>query len=895
MQLLIPLLILAGNPSASIDLTNQEAFDVYRCDFTRQTVAGAPADADINYDGWPDEWKRRRGPGFPKYIKIGIVSEDDSSAPAPGPTDASAPDEAARQRWLRVDLDGGAATAFAPPQEVSPGFAYVLEGRLRTEGLERNLAYYSITLFDAAEQVVEYYESPRIRSPGAWKTVSIGPLSPKSGEVRKAVIGLHVAPSGESDLRGSVCFDDLRLARLPRMSLIANRVHHVYDDPNEIVLTYDASGVREPNPQLTFRVFDVLGELVDEEVQQLAVEPSAHPSDRAAMQSVTYAGSTRWKPRIAAPGFYRVDAEMGMQQGPAQHRTLSLVVIDPEMLPTGGFKTPGQFGWTLPHDREPLPLETLASLVSLAGVQWVKLPAWFNANDQQLGDRLARFVERVEQDGVTVVGVLDRPPAESQWVFSDEEQIPVASMFIEKDAWQGAVDPVMTRLTPIIRWWQLGDDYDASFVGFPGLEAKIQEIQNRLGRFGQSILLGFAWRWSQDSAPRAAKSPPWQFLAYNLDPADSQFTAAELSAHLARLQGAERSWVGLQPLPQGEYDLTTRARDLVERMLASKIAGAHVAFVTRPFDPSSGLMNADGTPTELFPVWRTTASLLAGTEYLGAIETPLGSKNHVFARGEQSVMIVWNDRAVEETLYLGEDVRQIDLWSRQVRPQRQNEQHTVKVGPLPTFVTGLNTAIARWRMSFQFEDASLSSILGRQQRLKYRYTNPFRQGVTGRIVFHTPDVWDTERDRPPVKLGASEAHSDALQVTLRPMAGSGKQQIRADFEITADREYRFSVWRTVDVGLGELSMELSTRLDDEGRLVVEQQFINRSSESVNFLCQLFAPGRPRVRRAVLDLNQGRTTIFYYLPQGEALLGQTLILRAEEINGHRALNHRFEAK
>jgi hypothetical protein len=306
-------------------------------------------------------------------------------------------------------------------------------------------------------------------------------------------------------------------------------------------------------------------------------------------------------------------------------------------------------------------------------------------------------------------------------------------------------------------------------------------------------------------------------------------------------------------------------------------------------------MNPDGTPTELFPVWRTTASLLAGTEYLGSIETPLGSRNFIFARGEQSVMVVWNNRIVKETLYLGEDVRQIDLWSREITLARANEQHTIEVGPLPTFVTGLHTAIARWRIDFEFEESSLSSMLGRQQRLDYRYTNPFRQGVTGRVVFHTPDVWDVERDRPLVKLSTGETQRDALRVTLRPVAGSGKQQIRADFEITADREYKFSAWRTVEVGLGELSMELSTRVDDEGRLVVEQQFINRSSETVSFLCQLFAPGRPRVRRPLLDLNQGRTTIMYYLPNGEELIGQTLILRAEEINGHRSLNQRFDAK
>jgi hypothetical protein len=46
---------------------------------------------------------------------------------------------------------------------------------------------------------------------------------------------------------------------------------------------------------------------------------------------------------------------------------------------------------------------------------------------------------------------------------------------------------------------------------------------------------------------------------------------------------------------------------------------------------------------------------------------------------------------------------------------------------------------------------------------------------------------------------------------------------------------------------------------------------------------------------VLNLNHGRTTITYHLPNGAELMGQTLILRAEEINGDRALNYRFEAK
>lgn len=877
MHFLLPFLILAAEAGASIDPGGEEAVEVFRCDFARQFQDGAASDVDVNYDAWPDGWKRQRGPEFPDYVKIGLESSERDD------------------RWLQVNLDGGAVAVHSPSLEISPQYTYLVEGRLRTDGLQFNEAYYSLTFYDAEDRFLERYESPRLRSASVWRTLQIGPLTPHSGQVRKAVIGLHVAPTDRADLHGQVRFDDVRLARLPRMTLTANRPHHVYADPQAIVIACEAWGMREPNPDLELRVLDLDGAVVDSETRRMAGEPSERIPSASSPGTQTYAASVEWTPHLEEPGFYRVQATINAHGRIGRRRTLTLAVVRTQAR-HGALAHGGAFGWSLPHDGEPLPLEGLASLSGLAGVQWVKIPAWFDPKDQIRAERLARFVERVGQEGITVVGVLDRPPADAIPLFQDEQALHIASVFLEKDGWQTTVDPVMTRLTPIIRWWQLGDDYDASFVGFPNLAEKIEEVRQRLGRFGQKVNVGLAWQWLVSGPDASAKSPPWQFLNLALDPADPPFTAAEVTRYLERQSAkSEERWVALQPLPREQYDLNTRARDLVERMVAVKIGGADVAFVPRPFDAASGLMNPDGTPSELFPVWRTAALLLAGTEYLGSIEMPGGSQNHVFARGEESVMVLWNDRPTQETLYLGEEVRQIDLWDRQKAPSRNEEQHTIEAGPLPTFVAGVNTAVARWRLEFQFLDSRLASVFGRPQLLEYHFKNSFPQGVSGRLAFHAPGVWDVERERLLLKLSAGESGTDVVRVALRPTASSGLQQVRVDFEITSDREYRFSVWRTIEVGLQDVAMELSTRLDEEGRLVVEQQLINRSDQAVNFLCQLFAPGRPRIRRPALNLNHGRTTITYYLPNGAELLGQTLILRAEEINGDRALNYRFEAK
>src|SRR5690606_39118538 len=133
----------------------------------------------------------------------------------------------------------------------------------------------------------------------------------------------------------------------------------------------------------------------------------------------------------------------------------------------------------------------------------------------------------------------------------------------------------------------------------------------------------------------------WDFLSRTASP---PLTADETATYLQQAPAAPPAqWTMLAPLERKHYPLDRRARDLVERMIAVKIHRTQAAFATDPFDPHQGLLEPDGTPGELFLPWRTTALLLGGAEYLGTLERPGGSENHVFQRGDEAVMMIRND------------------------------------------------------------------------------------------------------------------------------------------------------------------------------------------------------------------------------------------------------------
>jgi hypothetical protein len=103
------------------------------------------------------------------------------------------------------------------------------------------------------------------------------------------------------------------------------------------------------------------------------------------------------------------------------------------------------------------------------------------------------------------------------------------------------------------------------------------------------------------------------------------------------------------------------------------------------------------------------------------------------------------------------------------------------------------------------------------------------------------------------------------------------------------------VYRRIDVGSGDVYIEVVTRLNDRQELEVEQHLVNDAPAPVSFRCHLFAPNRRRQKTQIIGLGHGRDVNTYRLPDGDQLIGKTLWLRAEQIDGARVLNYRFVAE
>ncbi len=869
MQVLLSLLIVAVSADAPIEGRYPEATEIYRCAFGESS--------DKNYDGWPDGWSRRRGKGYPQYVKVRIVDEASPAGP----------------RCLRFDLDGAGAVAYSPPIPVGPLHSYVLEGLLKTEDLRFSHAWLSLTLLNENRERVETLTTEKVQDTQGWERLRLGPISPSSEETRWAIIGLHLEPGLEVELKGSARFADIWLGRLPRMSLTTTVPHHLFLYPSPVKVTCDASGFYEKAPRIVFRLEDALGTRITEAQRPLEIQPTPRArlfSDPPKPETDGRIGNVDWEVPIPGPGFYRVSATMKGQKELVHRRELTLAVVEPWTGPRGP-----EFGWTLAQDAKSLPAPWLGQLIAQAGIGRVKLPCWYGLKTSDAEwEATVAFHERLTSQGIEVVGLLNRVPAELRKHFGDSASPTAADVFTASPKiWYPSLESVLTRLAGQVRSWQLGDDKDTSFVGYPNLAARLAAVKAQTDRAMPDLNLGFAWGWMNQLPEAAQGKPPWRFLSLSADP---PLTDRELASYLAATkQAGVQRWVVLEPLPKDRYPLAVRLNDLVRQMMTCKVHGAEGIFVTEPFDDRCGLMHDDGTPGELFLPWRTAALTLAGANYLGTMQLPSDSQNLVFARGGQATMVVWNSQPVREVLYLGEDVGQLDPWGRRSRPEKQEHRQVLQVGAMPLFVTGVNELIARWSMDFALERDRLPSVFGVRHKNSFRLRNPFPRGISGTAEMVTPDGWVVEPRQIRFRLAPGDGFQQPFEVVFPFDARSGRQGIRMDFTVQADRAYRFSAYRHIDVGLRDVYIEITTHLNAQGELLVNQRFINETTQAVSFTCELFAPDRQRQKTQITGMGQGRDLKSYRLPNGKQLIGKSLWLRAEEIGGSRVLNYRFLAE
>jgi hypothetical protein len=884
-----------------------DAIEVFHCAFDEAW--------DANYDEWPDRWTRDSGEAYPHYVDIRMRPSDDPKATG--------------GQFLELNLDGASAAVSSPPIRVTSRFSYLLATQLYTKGLKYSDVTVSITFCNSAGKRLQSRKQSLTSRNDGWHTIVIESIDPGDESIDRAVIKLDVRRGSRGDLHGVVCLDDVWLARLPRITVSTNSPYNVYRNKDDVVVRCELSGIREQNPEIRFQLLDASskelhggsvllnGRLIEEDTRK-----ASDIVDGIGNAPKGYEGVTEWRPKIPQHGFYTVVVTMlssdatGKQteaQRKMDRRVIWLAVVAP--LPMA---SEGDFGWALPEADRPLSFQDLTGLLPNVGINWVKLPAWYDVSQPRRGDDIIRFVEMLGASNIEVVGVIDRPPNGSELAERLGANPSIADLLsFDQSVWLPALDPVMSRLSMRLRYWQLGSDQDTSLAGFPKLAAKINEIRDRLFRFGQQVKLGLPWVW--DGTNPVASEVSWDFE--QLTP-EQALTLDKFEEFVSRPRAdSTQRWIAIEPpphpddsIPSSLEQLNARATEFVRKLVAAKEHGVDAIVISRPFDDKNGLMRANGMPAELLLPWRTTAAMLGGAKYIGSVQLPGGSENRNFLRPDgRVVMVVWSPEPKQETLFLGNDAKQIDVWGGTTPLAVKDHEQTVQVGPVPTFVLGINEPILHWRMALRFKHDHVESIFGKAHPNAIYYQNFFPQGVGGTISIVAPQsddersaaeegtpeglIHDTERwaFEPPetnFTLGAGDKATFPFDIRLKN-AMFGEQPVRVDVTVDADEQYHFSIYRTMYVGSGNISINFKTHIDRDGMLLVEQIMTNSAKQPVDFKCFLYAKGYRRQRAQVYRLGATPDRTVYRYHSGKALLGKELTLEAEEIGGERVLKCRFK--
>ncbi|WP_166831047.1 hypothetical protein [Thalassoroseus pseudoceratinae] len=875
---------------------------------TAESVADAPslnrvvsysfeANEDLDYDDLPDDWTRRRGPEFPHYVPIEI----DPKSPAVEGT-----------RSLCIESNGGRAILYSPPQKIDARHTYVFNGFIRTEQLKNDAALISVSFLNHKRQRVQRWLGPAVSGTHAdWVPIQLGPLEPNE-DVRFVVFGCHLVTSQQVDLGGKAWFDDLSLVQRPRLTFRDDALTHLVGRDRPVRLTTSISGLDElpsriiPNIAglslmpfawlkqpaeytLDLSLMDRSGQVLRSHQIELPTDP---PDD---VETSDWLPDHTWTIDPPDYGYYRIRAVLKSNQTPlADFETVLLVLDWAEPSPQT------EFGWSL---AEAIPEQRMNDILFLAkqgGIHWLKVPLWSMAysGGARGNAKLTNFLTDLNANRITPVGILSDPPPDLARKF-DGNWAGVSDLFrLKPSVWWPYLEPVAARYSTIIRNWQLGTDRDTSFQGLSNLTETTNTVRKQFRELSGGVQIGIPW--DAVTPPPSTQLPGVFFALGNLERSQRGQPDNQPALDWAEQSRSTRNprWLTLRPLSASSATIDERAADLVRQMVAAKIAGADRIFFGETVDESDGLLTPDGSPTQLFLPWRTAAIALQGATYLGSLQMPYGSKNHVFEHPQGDVVcVIWNEEPVIEEFYLGDPSQVVatTVWGepKDIPSDPQSNRQQLAIGPMPLIVRGCSAPITKWRLAIQFAKGRLPSETGiHEDAIIGR--NPFPQGVRGTVTVSGPSEWEIEPGTIPFQLGAGESFRKSMLVTLPLLVTLGPQWTALDFELEADRLYQFRVYRPYTIGLGDIEIRVTDRKLANGTLEVELELINniKPEAELDFECSLFVPGMKRERVLMTKLGQGTGTKLFTIPNANRYFGKEFWIRAEQLDGRRVLNYRW---
>ena len=850
---------------------------------------GFEPDGDRDDDDQPDDWSRRKGDGFPHFVR----TEIDRTQHRTG------------EGSLRFDVNGSAAAYYSPPVPVDALHTFRFSGWIKTSREFSTRAVISVSLLNyRRERLQRFLTQPLGTTEDSWAQVALGPIVP-SAETAFAVIGCHLVPGDDLDVSGSIWFDDLVLNSHPRLQLTPTS--HFVDDGRRNEIDAVVSGLDPLGTyHLHLSLFDMSGAKLCGEVRSLPNTESHSVAGlpASAMAATSFAAPSlaaervrriRWELPVQQLGFFHVVAELEANGQMISRQETSLA-----KMPYGAENpVAGEFGWTVSRPLSDMSPEAFAAIAAQSGLNWMKYPVWDNDSPEATNSEsqgAGALFGSLSSQSVKIVGLLTEPPAEYRRKF-DVNWAGLAEFFqVSPRVWGPAVQPLISRYASIVRHWQIGRDNDLSFVSLDQPAAIIGPIRKEIHAISRDAHIGLPWQGLPPKhvvGPKEGEEPDQpDFMTAPWPP-----TAAELAGEaMADLRAASiHRWRHINPERLVGKNPRERSANLVLNMIRARSAGVPVLFFSDVFHHEHGLLTEQGAPREIYLPWRSAASAMQGAESVGAMHFPNQSANAIFARDGTATLFLWNPEVQTDRFYLGPDVKPVDLWGRPVPMQvhAQTQVCEVPVGPEPILLKDCSEPLLRFQRDVAYQRGRMRSQYGAHDDALVG-SNPFRQRLSGTVTIEVPKEWTAEPKRWTLNLAAGEKFRLPVKITTPATVSLGTKKTSVVFQFVTDRAYDFRVDLPFRVGLDDLLLTARDRKLPDGRLQIEQLLTNKTSpeEIFDFRCSLYVPGSRRNKLQISKFATGADRRFYTLPSADELRGQELWLRLEQEGGDRVLNYRW---
>ncbi|MDR1924297.1 MAG: hypothetical protein LBQ66_07980 [Planctomycetaceae bacterium] len=866
--------------------------------------------ADVDEDGWPDSWTRKRGVEknvqFPDYIDIRIVENNSQFG----------------NNALRMSIEGSSAGIFSPKIKIRRGMCYTVSAFVSTENIIFDDVFISAAFYGkidntninniAVKEPIFSKRSPKIKNTNNWQKIEIGPIHANNDNIDSIAVGLITLQGERRDFNAKVYFTNVEIKESPNVRLSMPNNHHIFTKKTGIEVSCMMTGFDPDQDKIKFTIEDPFGKTIAGREIEMTI------GNRPVSQFVVaqndrwsvFDGAATWQNLpIISPGFYRVRVETPKEyiknlqlpagvffEDPLQNAPpLTFAVIDQSTI------TPdGAFGWNLDGWSLQEILDRQQQL-ALSGISKLKIPAWITNDNNEQRRQFLQINETFTPLGMQVIGLLSPVPKNIRDKIRIGKVNAAAIFAISPTVWTEQIQPILQENSLLVKNWQLNADDDLSIVNLPDFENRFQNIRFNFDRKNLGFGLGVAWDWTHpfpfnknkinNTTPetpqpnntilnRTNQTAPREFISlYTSD----KMTASDLEMNLSALPDkAEedvRKFISISVLSGDDYELPDRITDIVRKMVIGKTAGIEAFFLTSPISEKHGVLNADATPNELFTPWRTTSVLISGRDYLGQIKLPNRSRNYNFVDhfGGNAIMVIWNDSAtdakpVTETLYLGEEVEVIDVWGRHFVPELEGRNQKIVVGRMPVFVVGLDTNITRMRVGFSLDKTDIPSRTNTETIVPFSFKNDTNlpANIQFSVIEPRINTWQIKTPTP-LSLDAGNTGKSEFGITLNSQSNTGLQKFRIDVTTIGAEPRRFAVYDDIYIGEREISMEFSSRMNRSGDIEVTQAFINNGERERSYVCRLRVTGREYLQTFVTRQGFGRIEHKYTIPNGRELI------------------------